>query len=363
MALTRPVLLSVPAFDAANSQAFVFTVPGNSAQIVANKLTIRIQSNNTVVYQEKQESFKYEHVVSPDELTNNTYYSATVTVFDNDGNESPESIPIQFYCYTTPIISFTNFPVNNIIQNASFNFQFSYTQKEGEKLNSYVVNLYNNFDSLIASSGTQYPGDGTPPFNGAYLFTGFENTTAYSIEVVGTTINGTIVSTGVIDFSVQYLRPDIFTVVELTNNCDEGYIGVRSNIVIIAGDSNPDPPIYINNKEVDLTEPDSWVKWDEGYNITGDFRARIWFRDPNPNSKILQFSNISGQTIEVYYMEGYENVTSQNKQSYIEVYVNSLENNSYYVFSNFIDILSETDYYIFWLTRKNYIYQAQLAQV
>ena len=154
MALTRPTLLSVPAFDATSEQIFSFVVTNTGSQVVSNQLIIRNQDNNDIVYQEKQETFKYEHIVNADELTNNTYYSATISVFDSDGNESPSSIPIQFWCYSSPSLTFTNLPNNNIIQNASFNFQFEYEQNEGETLNTYTVNLYDAAKNLISSSVT-----------------------------------------------------------------------------------------------------------------------------------------------------------------------------------------------------------------
>lgn len=363
MALTRPVLIGVPSFDATQSFTFTFTVQSGSSQIVANQLTIRRQSDNTIVYDEKQETFKYEHVVNANELVNGTYYNAVVSVFDADDNQSPISIPIQFWCYTTPTISFTNFPINDLVTNASYNFSFSYTQNEGEAINSYVVNLYNAFQTLISTSGNIYVQNGTPPYNSSYLFTGFEDNTTYSIEVVATTVNNSIVTTSQQDFTVKYERPDLFTLIELKNNCDEGYITLKSNIVIIEGTSNPDPPIYIDDKEVDLTEEESWVEWNNGYSITGDFLARLWFRKPNPYTQILQFSNIEGQTIKMNYMLGYENITSQELQSYIEIYVQSIEGMEYYIFSNYIDSLDDNSYYNVWLTRKNNIYQLQLASV
>src|SRR5699024_4634631 len=101
---------------------FTFTVQSSSAQITANRLTIRRQTDNQIVYEEKQETFKYEHIVSAGELTNGTYYNAELVVYDAENNASPTSVPIQFYCYTTPVLSFTNLPVSNIIQNASFSF-------------------------------------------------------------------------------------------------------------------------------------------------------------------------------------------------------------------------------------------------
>ena len=362
MALVRPTLLPVVAFDATQQQTFTFTVQGSSAQVVANQLTIRDQDTNDIVYQEKQETFTYTHIVNADKLTNGTYYNAVVSTFDASGNESATSVPIQFWCYTTPVLSFTNLPTSNIIPNASFNFEFSYTQNENEPLNSYVVNLYNSFQTQISTSGTQYTNSTTVPFNGNYLFSGFDNATIYYIQVTGTTTEGTVISTPLQQITVQYIRPDTFALIQLTNNCDEGYITIQSNIVLIEGSSNPDPPTYINGQEVDLTQEGDWVEWNQGYSITGDMLTRMWFRNPTPYSQILQFSNTSGQTITVNYMLGYENVDSSTMGAYMEVYVNSNNNAdlAYYIFSNYVTPLDGTDVYTVYLTRMNNVYQIQL---
>lgn len=362
--LVRPTMVSTPAFDATQEHTFTFVVQGSTAQITANRLTIRNQDTNDIVYQEQQETFRYAHVVNADELTNNTYYNATVVVIDAEGNESPESTPIQFWCYTTPTVEFDNLPENNIIQNASFNFQFTYNQVEGEAINSYIMNLYDSSGAVISTSGIQYATNGTPPYNGSYLYAGFENATAYSIELQATTVNGTIVSTGLVAITVQYTRPDLFTLLELTNNCDEGYISIRSNIILVEGESNPDPPTYIDNEEVDLRQDGSYVEWNEGYSISGDYLTRVWFRDPTPNTTIVQFSTADGQTIQVNYREGYENVDASDMQGYIEVYVQSYgeqQRLAYYVYSNFVDIQPDTGKYMLWLNRVNYIYDVRLA--
>lgn len=360
MALTRPTLLAMAAFDATKEQIFSFAVTGASAQIVANQLTIRNNDTNDIVYQEKQESFKYEHIVNANELTNGTYYNATVSVFDADGNESPTSIPIQFWCYTEPIIQFTNIPVSGIVTNASFNFQFSYTQAENEPLNSYVMNLYNSSQVQISTSGIQYADNGTPPYNGSYTFTGFENNTVYYVQLTGTTTEGTIVSTILQQFTVQYTKPDLFTLVQLANNCDEGYVSITSNIILIDGSSNPNPPTYINDQEIDLTEDGSYVEWGQGFSITGDMLSRLWFRNPNPYTTIAQFSNTNGQIITLNYMLGYENSSSTELQSYVELYIQSISGMDYYIFSNYVPTLSATEQYVVYLTRVKNIYSLQL---
>lgn len=360
MSLNRPILLTTPSFDATMSKTFLFSVASGGEQIVANQLTIRNQEDNIIVYQQKQNTFKFEHIVAGGTLENGKYYNATVSVYDAFGNQSPDSLYIQFRCYTQPTISFTNIPYNNIINNTSFEFEFLYEQIQGEKLDNFTINLYNASQSLISSSSIVYVGDGTPPYKGKYLFSGFEDNTVYFIEIVGATINGAKIQSGMIKINVSYIKPDLFTLLELKNNCDEGYISVTSNIVLIESSDNPDPPKFINNEEVDLTGNGHFVDWNKGYKINGNFLARAWFRKPNLNSNIIQFSNTSGQTITVSYMNGYENVSSPEMQAYIQIYVKSIEGHEYYIYSNYIDILSDTEYYMAYIRRIDNVYECKL---
>ena len=359
MALTRPTLYSTAAFDATKQHTFTFNVVGGT-QVVANQLVIRNNITNEIVYTEKQETYKYEHIVNANELTNGVYYNAVLSTFDVQGNESQVSIPIQFYCYTTPIVQFTNIPVSGIIQNTNFNFEFLYTQAENERLNSYVVNLYNSAKVLLSTSSTVYVSNGTPPYNGNYLISGFEDNTIYFIELNGVTIDGTVISTGLIQIAVDYIQPDLFSLIELNNNCSGGYITLKSNIILIDGTSNPTPPVYINNREVNLSSAGSWVDYSAGYNVTDNFLARARVRKPTSYSTLLQFSNTNGQTIVIRFMEGYEYADDTTMKAYVEVVVTSLSGRNYYIYSNYVPILTDDEYYTIWLTRVNNIYQIQL---
>ena len=66
MALIRPTLLPVAAFDATQQQTFTFTVQGSSAQVVANQLTIRDQDTNDIVYQENDSKILCKNLVDKD---------------------------------------------------------------------------------------------------------------------------------------------------------------------------------------------------------------------------------------------------------------------------------------------------------
>ena len=300
MALTTPILYSINAFDAIQAQTFSFNVLGGS-QVVANTLTIKNNATLAVVYSETQTTFKFEHILPANTLTNGTYYQATLTTKDAQGNESNASAPIQFYCYSQPTFEISNMPSNNVIPNSSFAFTVTYNQAQGEILNAYVFNLYSTSGALISTSNTMYNTDTSLPLNISYLFSGFEDNASYSIEVTGVTANGTQITTGRISFTTNYTSPETFSDLLLANNCKGGYITIKSNVIGIDGVSNPETPTYIKNKEIDLTDVDSYVEWNEGYRIINDWTMRLWGRDFTPNSEIFRFSNTDGDIITINY--------------------------------------------------------------
>ena len=298
--LTTPILYSVPAFDAQNSFVFQFASIGG-AQVVANTLTIKDNATLTTIYSQTQTTFKFTHTLPANTLTNGTYYQATLTTKDAQGNESNVSAPIQFYCYSQPSFEISNMPSSNVVTNSSFAFTVTYNQAQGEILNGYVFNLYSASGALISTSNTMYNTDTSLPLNISYLFSGFEDNASYSIEVNGVTANGTQITTGRISFTTDYTKPDMFSFLFLTNNCKGGYITIKSNIIGINGVSNPETPTYIDNKEIDLRETGSYVEWIEGYTIADDWTMRLWGRDFTPNSEIFRFSNIDGDIITIEY--------------------------------------------------------------
>ena len=300
MALTTPILYSVNAFDAQNSFIFQFASIGGS-QVVANTLTIKDNATLTTIYSATQTTFKFEHILPANTLTNGTYYQATLTTKDVQGNESSPSAPIQFYCYSQPTFEISNMPSNNVISNSNFAFTVTYNQAQGEILNAYVFNLYSTSGALISTSNTMYNTDTSLPLNISYLFSGFEDNASYSIEVTGVTANGTQITTGRISFTTNYTSPATFSDLLLANNCKGGYITIKSNVIGINGISSPETPTYIDNKEIDLREAGSYVEWVEGYTVTGNWTMRLWGRDFTPNSEIFRFSNINGDIITIEY--------------------------------------------------------------
>ena len=357
MALTTPILYSQVAFDATQEQTFNFGVIGG-VQVTQNKLTITNQVTNEVVYDQIQTSYAFIHTVPANTLTNGVYYSAYIITYDATGNASAQSNSIQFFCYSTPTFEFANLPDGNIIANSSFNFEVEYSQAEGELLDTYSFTLYDASQLQISTSGVQYVGSSeAPPISVSYTFSGFSDQTNYYIRANGQTIQGTLLDTGLIPITITYIKPNLFSIVELANNCEGGYINVKSNLVSIDSVSNPNPPVYTDeNTAVDARANDRYVEWNTGFDLSADFTASLWGRDFNENSDIITMIDDIGNNLVVRYRANndgtvYADLTVTNSQII------------YYIYSPSISAPTDSQKVQFWFRRIGYQYEIKLEFV
>lgn len=355
MALTKPILSNVPAWDVTVGQTFTFNVVGGD-QVVGSSLYILNNATGTVVYSRTITSFKYEITVPPNAvgLVNGVYYRAYVETTDVNGNVSVPSNSIQFYCYATPTWSFTNVSEGSVINNSNFIPEVSYNQTQSEPLASYRIALYNAFQTEIASSGVQYVSTSTVPISVAYAFSGLSDNTVYYVKAFGQTINDTVIETDFVRFIVQYSAPAVFSRFFLSNNCKEGYITYTSNTALIEGKSQPSPPTYIGDEKVDLTEEGDWVRWDDGFIVGGDFTIKAWIEQPNDNSPLITLTNLEGQQMQIGY---YEDLANTNKV-YADFYAEG-----YYIFTPSITKPTSSQQLCIQLRRIRNVYELKMEVV
>ncbi len=285
--LTQPIVNPIAAFDATMPQEITFLVIGG-AQVIGNRIVISDNQTGNTVYDNRITSMKLAQTIPANTLTNGGYYNVVVYTIDSGSNYSQPSVPVPFYCYSQPNLTISNIPSSETIENGTYSFQGNYSQIEGEALNSYQFILYDSNKNILSQSDIiYYTADGS--LN--YTFVGMSNDTSYYVELKGQTVNNTLLTSGLLYFTVRYKTPVSFAIVDLVNDCENGFIQISSNVVAIDGKSNPEPPKYIDNKEVDLRDPDSWVKWDEGFDIKDDFTMRVWGRDFNDFEPIITLSN------------------------------------------------------------------------
>ena len=357
MALTTPILYSQVAFDAANSQTFSFGVIGGD-QVTQNRLVIINQSTGSTVYNQIQTTYSFVHTVPANTLTNGVYYSAYLITYNANGNASPRSNSIQFFCYSTPSLQFTNLPIGNVVTNSSFTFEVTYSQAQGELLDTYSFTLYDAAQSQISTSGIKYIGSSAaPPTSIKYTFSGFSDQTSYYIRANGQTEQGTLVDTGLVAINVAYVKPNIFSIIELSNNCEGGYINIKSNLIEIRSSSNPSPPIYVDSKTaVDARGDGRYVEWDSGFNIDSDFTASLWGRRFNKNSDIITMIDDEGNNIVIRYR------TNTNGTVYADATVTN-GTIIYYIFSPSITAPVGPQQVQFWFRRIGCQYEIKLEIV
>lgn len=285
--LTKPILNPIAAFDATQAETVEFTVIGG-AQVIANRLVISNNQTGAQVYNQIQSTMKLEHTIPAGTLENGVYYNAVIYTINNGNEESEASTAIPFYCYSTPTLTITNIPDTETIENGTYAFIGNYSQVEDERLNSYQFTLYDsNKDVLTQSPLIYYDTDSSL----SYTFRGMNNDAAYYIEITGETVNGTSITSGLMYFTIRYQQPASFAICDLVNNCSNGYIQISSNIVAIDGTSNPEPPTYIDDKEVDLRDKDAWVEWSSGFRIQDNFTMRVWGRQFTPYETLTTLTN------------------------------------------------------------------------
>lgn len=362
MALQKPIVNTIAAFDADFEHTISFVVNGGD-QVVSNRAIIKLGSTNETVYDEIQTTFSLQHTIPAQTLTNGRYYTIQIQTFNSENGASAFSSPITFYCYNKPEFAFSNLPTGNVIGNAGYSFELNYNQSEGEALNSWIVNLYDSSQTLIWTSGTNYAGaNGVPPSNFSVDISGFEDSTLYYIRAMGQTEQFTILDTGYILLTTVFDATSIYTQFLLTNNSCEGYIVITSNVVSLDGTSNPNPPTYINDDEIDLTGSEDYVNWEQSFAVYDKSTTRIWLRSMNPNSIIATFYNADAptQSMTLYEREYEENGVIY---VYIEGYYMGILGIEGYVYSNQIVKPSNEQQVMIWLQKNAGLYDISIAEV
>lgn len=316
MALMTPIALPINAFDANENQTFAFTVNGGS-QVVKNKLTIRRNSDDVVVFTSTLESYGFNQVVPADTLVNGTYYNFYFNTYDVDGNESADSNVVPFYCFTTPTLAFTNITTGDTIEAPQYTFNLTYNQIEDELLNELHFYLYDAHGKLLKASETIYSSD-NPPINFEYTFSGLTDKENYYVEAVATTLHGFVVESNRIGFFVSYGYKNTYFVVKPYNECIEGRVRIETNIVSIDGQMNREPE-YIDHSALVIEQGD-WLLWNDGFKFSSHhFVMTKWWKPVELGTTTVVYGDTYANRIEVTLKRYGTSDDKENIKGYIQV--------------------------------------------
>lgn len=280
MALSTPIVYPISAFDAEMENRFYFTSSGGD-QVVSNRLVIKDNVTNEIVYNTKIENYGYYHDLPANTLVNGRYYYYYFYTYNYADQESASSNSVSFYCYTTPVVSITNIPEDDIIRNANYDFEISYYQAEDEMLNTLIATIYDANNNILDSRDVSKIL--------LYSFSGLENNQNYKIVIEGTTVNNTIFSYTK-NFGVVYSGLILHSDLEVVTNSNLGYNQVTSNFIAIDGESFGDV-VYTNqpddfnqemillpkyNFEVTPNTITTKIEWNKGFFVSNDFALGLW---------------------------------------------------------------------------------------
>lgn len=308
MALVRPIINDIVAFDATVGTTITFIASGGD-QVTGNEVKIILNEDTeeeTVVYQNTVTSYEFSHEIPANVLENGSYYRISVRTYDAIGNTSSWSNYQPFYCYKTPVLTL-NIRNGQTLNRSNYHIVLTYDQNENEKVDYGLIEVYNGSNILISSSGNLYNSD-YPPLSFSHDIFGLHNHSQYYVIGTVVTINGTIVKTNKILFYTNYdTIIDHNTLTATLDSCN-GYVNLHSNIIgNIKGISNPTQLEYISNRmanlrnatvDLNITEYAHWVKFEaeDLIHIPTNFLLRMWFYPARQPFEIIKLYNDNNTT-------------------------------------------------------------------
>ena len=124
-----PTLFTINSFDATQNKIIYFSMEGINAVPSQVVVTIKDNLTNEEVYKNTTTISlgNLSHTIVANSLSNNLYYTCFINIIDKDGNISPNSNSVSFYCIQTPIFRFTN--IVPIINTSEFTVNLDFNKK------------------------------------------------------------------------------------------------------------------------------------------------------------------------------------------------------------------------------------------
>ena len=367
---TSPVLLNKKPFDAEKECRLQFTYSGS--QIFKYKLIIRENSSNTEIESgdltgepvyEQEVAWMNTYVIVPaNTLENGKSYNFQLIVYDKDQIPSSPSSPVVLKCLKTPVFKFANVPTPPaspmIVKNSYLDVEMIYEQENGELLNEYYVMLYAvNTTSLVYTSDIKYADNLT------VRITELMDDTVYYVRAIGSTVNGMEMDTGLIQFSCDYLKPDLFMKFRADNIPEEGSARLSSNFVMVEGKTNSAELKFEDGEKVNLLNGDK-VWFDDGYKIDDGFTLSMNVEDIPDFTTFLRFY-AGTAVVELSWNYGYF-AESDDKRYYIELVAYHMigsEMLKYIRTSNLIPELTDEQQLFVWLRHVNGTFDVRIEAV
>lgn len=350
--MQTPKLYPINAYDAAYDKELEFSWNGNQA--FGSKIEIYENGSSVITYTNSVTSMRLRHAIPAKSLVNGKCWYAVLYVLDENGSIiSEKSNSVTFYCFTTPALQFRTASQNLVIKNSVYQASLTYTQIENEPLEQYQINLCDLSKNILQTSGIKYDNDLTAQLSG------MSDNARYYLHATGQTQHGMDVETDYILVNIEYIRPSLFAIVNLENIGSKGLIKIESNMIQIEGYSTPDPPEYMDNSMVDLTNTGAKVGFSKGFSFSDNFSLGITYKGAKKDLSVLQWED---GTYHAYliYREGQYRSNGNVLKGYYELRVDFPLGQAIYI-SRYIPPIQQDKIYTVWIRKIDDIYSVELG--
>jgi hypothetical protein len=349
-------------YDALNAYTVRFTY--NGPQVAQNRLVVRNNSTNTVVYDHTLRSMRLEHPIPADTLQNGQIYNVEILPYYRDPNGN--YIPCEFSqrelvrCLRTPQVTFIDLPEGGIVRNSSVDVTATYNQEQGDLANRYTFKLFDSGHKEIwRESG--YTTDGVVPVDVAETVSGLMNNQQYFLSCEIESVAGLLGTTGFVAISVLYQKPRSYSTMYLANVYDQGSIRITSNIKIVDAIVDGDDPVYIDGEWIDLSGGATVISWEDMGLIDEDFQIVLRVVASSEVYKPILKLHSDGLELSVQMLKGVLYGEIEEKM-YAACYATN-GGITYTTMSNMVGVPASGDKYDLSLVRRGTYYKLELREV
>ena len=341
MSILKPSILTIIPFDASKDYILNFNLDPSTDQCFGNRIIIRNNATNAVVYDHTVTRFLLTHNIPFGTLSNGTIYKITVAYFNLSGTYSSFSDGTIFKCLATPVVSISNLTPNQTIASNTYTPSGSWAQSNGDTLNTYAFYLYDTNGILLQSSPTLFY---APSNITQYQFTSFANNTRYGIQLKTLSSTGVQVDTEIIYFSSQYISPTFAGSLGLENFPEQGAIKVTSHAVQIIGKIGSGTVNYVSDDYIDLRNGMIYFSNGEGMSVFSDFTLEIFMKNIIIDVPFLILGSPQGN-ISLVYSSQYNSIVATK----------NIPGHSYMIFGDVVNLTINNNIYIFFQQIGNYL--------
>lgn len=265
------------------------------------RIFIRRMSDSGILFDsERVHSYETEFELPSDSLTNGQEYQIYITVYGQTGG-GVTSDSYGFRASSTPDITLIDFPSE--MGFSSYLLEATYSQAEGVPASSISVILYDRFRVPLTDSGLMRV---DPDENRIeYSLEDLKSEELYFVEVRATAENGLLGTTGLVQFTVEYNRPEVY--LGLTaENYDYASIRLQWGVKQVVGTPLFNNVTYIDGEKADLRN--NPVTFDDGFSTEDGFTLKAWIESPARNVTLIELVGEDGTFRLQYDRDDYFNL-------------------------------------------------------